>query len=575
VAANEDHVAFLATDGSVWKNGAEETKPVLEANKFGTVKKVVVGPKTLWILTDDGKVYVTGEHEENQVEILCLEREVAEIAEYTSIPLEEGDSVEDLITGFESTVFLSKQGHVYGLGKVNSVFQHAESEKKFNKVFKAALPEDTKAKKVWINYPKGDLYPVVFVKAVTSDGVDTILSTGFAITTLRGRTVADIGFMPLQVDFSKTTFVDIVCTDRAAYAIDNEAKLWMWGESNEMFKSGGLDIARTYKKPTEFEQFSKLGFKVNEMKSEGNSVLFRVVDAEGKQSLQAIVGKSVTDFRQFGKAEKPESEDILTQLTDLPFTAEDVLSFELVKNFTYFIVKDRARPAAPKHELPEGKQATGLLHFYQQEGKWVYVTSEEYAAKKNDLPNVCFAIRAPITNLEAQEFPDLEEILTSFKAKHLKKAFWRNSDSVVEDEVPAYFTQFDDKFLTEQEMIDGGIEDMQPKVYYRVKTMDKNIKSYPPIDHEKIYQTGREDKDLEAGYLKMSVIANIVSFGEKLPSDVEEACTKRKEIFSKLPTEEKAVKKMLRTYELDQSESTFIERVKQIEEYKDLQDDVL
>ena len=59
---------------------------------------------------------------------------------------------------------------------------------------------------------------------------------------------------------------------------------------------------------------------------------------------------------------------------------------------------------------PENPDATGLLHFYQEEHpekeingqkvkQWKFLTAEEYEERKGSLPDLCFATRHCIKGL--------------------------------------------------------------------------------------------------------------------------------------------------------------------------------
>ena len=53
------------------------------------------------------------------------------------------------------------------------------------------------------------------------------------------------------------------------------------------------------------------------------------------------------------------------------------------------------------HELPEDKKAQGVLHAYQRDGKWHYMTKEEYESTNGaNLPDICLAFKCPIPNLD-------------------------------------------------------------------------------------------------------------------------------------------------------------------------------
>jgi hypothetical protein len=54
------------------------------------------------------------------------------------------------------------------------------------------------------------------------------------------------------------------------------------------------------------------------------------------------------------------------------------------------------------------KKSNGMLHFYKVNGKWEYVTADEYEEKKSTLPDLCFVTKCPIEDLENKEWPDLD-----------------------------------------------------------------------------------------------------------------------------------------------------------------------
>lgn len=50
------------------------------------------------------------------------------------------------------------------------------------------------------------------------------------------------------------------------------------------------------------------------------------------------------------------------------------------------------------------------MHFYKQGDEWKYVTQEDYQAKSKELPQICFAIRCPISDIPSREWPDLDKL---------------------------------------------------------------------------------------------------------------------------------------------------------------------
>jgi hypothetical protein len=53
-----------------------------------------------------------------------------------------------------------------------------------------------------------------------------------------------------------------------------------------------------------------------------------------------------------------------------------------------------------EHRLPENKVASGIMHAYQKDGKWVYMSEEDYKQNSQSLPDVCIAFKCQIPNMD-------------------------------------------------------------------------------------------------------------------------------------------------------------------------------
>ena len=55
-----------------------------------------------------------------------------------------------------------------------------------------------------------------------------------------------------------------------------------------------------------------------------------------------------------------------------------------------------------EHKLPDGQIVYGVLHVYQKEDKWHYMSEKEYRETKGvQLPDVCIAFKYPISNMDS------------------------------------------------------------------------------------------------------------------------------------------------------------------------------
>ena len=117
----------------------------------------------------------------------------------------------------------------------------------------------------------------------------------------------------------------------------------------------------------------------------------------------------------------------------------------------------------PASFVPEKPEASGLIHFYKKENEWKFVTEDEYEAKKDELPAICFATRHAIANFSDKTFPDL----TGLEAKL----------STAADSSPEYYAKYTvsdddtnvrDITATEKQMLEGGqVYDMCPSIFIR------------------------------------------------------------------------------------------------------------
>jgi hypothetical protein len=74
-----------------------------------------------------------------------------------------------------------------------------------------------------------------------------------------------------------------------------------------------------------------------------------------------------------------------------------------------------------------------LLHFYKKDDKWVYVAEKDYQSQKDSLPDVCFAARCPIDQLESKEWPKLDEIANQLESEGKFKQKCQVEDKEIEN----------------------------------------------------------------------------------------------------------------------------------------------
>ena len=78
----------------------------------------------------------------------------------------------------------------------------------------------------------------------------------------------------------------------------------------------------------------------------------------------------------------------------------------------------------------------GVLHFYKDgSDKMVYVTESEYEGERDKLPDLCFAIKYPIKNMQEKKFPDLSPLMAMLQEKTELVIHSGIRDSLTNDEI--------------------------------------------------------------------------------------------------------------------------------------------
>jgi hypothetical protein len=147
-----------------------------------------------------------------------------------------------------------------------------------------------------------------------------------------------------------------------------------------------------------------------------------------------------------------------------------------------------------KHDLPDGRTLTGMLHFYKKDGKWVYVSEDE--SKTHEFPDICFAIKSPMKGLEANDkWPDLEKVAAEILSKETFETHEGITDSKTGSEIkgPLYQCQSyvgkdlkEFNFGTETILADHECH-MHPHIFYRVQKKLKPESKLPALNLHEFY----------------------------------------------------------------------------------------
>ena len=96
------------------------------------------------------------------------------------------------------------------------------------------------------------------------------------------------------------------------------------------------------------------------------------------------------DGKVFGGKENYTME-VESYLCKLKINSAQVKDFACTREGTVLVM---GLDETPKLSIiPDKPTATGLTHFYKENGEWKFVSSDDYEAKKESLPHLCFATK--------------------------------------------------------------------------------------------------------------------------------------------------------------------------------------
>jgi len=157
-------------------------------------------------------------------------------------------------------------------------------------------------------------------------------------------------------------------------------------------------------KPAKVKPLNDLGFKAKKAVTCSVHSLILFEDPKTGKEMLYSVGTNhastlgVTD-EQLGDADTQKQKPF----REIPsFVDTKIADFALSEKGSLVILQyEGGKPVDQlyKHTLPDGTKCQGLLHFYKKGNDWHFVTPDQYEAKKNELPPICFAIKCPIDDI--------------------------------------------------------------------------------------------------------------------------------------------------------------------------------
>jgi len=324
---------------------------------------------------------------------------------------EKEEPIVDIASGGGFSLVVTESGLVWAWG---NKFLDAIGLNSQEAVQLSNIPKGHKAKRVWAG--QGSDHPVAFLELEEeATGVKKIFSAGKSEKGLlaQGERIHESSqFKEIKYPQQKVVYESISFSNESAMAIDTDGQLWGWGY-NEHRRLGLEDVAENgIQKPFALYPLNGLGLKAKKVSCGTFHTLVLFEEKSGKQTLYSVGAKVGSDFAHLGVSEDKVGEED-TPFREIPsFSDREVADFAAHDSSSLVIVTGSGSPANDlyNHVLPDGSKSKGLLHFYKKGDKWEFLPSEQYEAKKADLPDICFAIKCPIADIASKDWPDLEAL---------------------------------------------------------------------------------------------------------------------------------------------------------------------
>jgi hypothetical protein len=232
-------------------------------------------------------------------------------------------------------------------------------------------------------------------------------------------------------------------------------------------------------------------------------VLFE--DKKGKLTLYSVGNKLGSEYAHLGTTED-QCQDPEKPVREIKtFSGRKLVDFLAHDSASVVILAGGATAVDNlyAHTLPNGKQVHGLLHFFKQGGEWHFIPQDEYEAKKSELPDLSFAIKCPVEDLQSLEWPDLdalakevfddvakgdsgapdavhEGITSSKTGKEVQGTLYHTRCLINHEEIEYNHD--------ENSIFEGTENSLNPLIYFRVARPMKKGAKLPSIALEKYYK---------------------------------------------------------------------------------------
>jgi hypothetical protein len=279
----------------------------------------------------------------------------------------------------------------------------------------------------------------------------------------------------VNYDHENIVFKDARFGNDHILAITTNGELYGWGQNSS--KQLGLPEAKIYYAPTKVPYFEN--YVVHEIRC---GKYFSIVKASPKDNLEKTMIFNIGNVQGISSDGKTEEGILHIER----FDDSNFKIMEAGSTITIFAYDGESKASANvgvHHgytcEITKQCPIEGTMHFYKREdGNWIFLSKEGYEQAKNSLPQICYATKYYIEDIQSKNWPELKpkEILEDTKAE-FEPSYLSNVNVSGESIKPMAETN-------EEGIFERESHDINPLIFYRITKPIKDGASLPELKLE-------------------------------------------------------------------------------------------
>lgn len=357
-------------------------------------------------------------------------------------------------------MYLTDNGKLYATG--DGFLRTIQCEQNKAEYYQIEVPEDIKVNKIICSNNDNDNYCYLQVEKEGKPELWTSRSEGASVGWARFK----------KLDYEEgIEFTKVKIGQNHSVALTTTGELYVWGENGN--KQLGIESTDEIKTPTKnpnFDDYIILDFDVGANHT--------VLKASPKDNKEKIV------FFHLGPS-TGLSEDNRSSYGSIPLTHFDnfsIDSFFCTYSSSFFYIEGEDLPSdnvGIHHgytcDVTQQCPVVGTMHFYKDGEGWHFLSKEGYEQKKNELPNICYATKYYIEDIQGKTWPEVNasELLEESK-DHFEPSYLASVE--VDDEKLVPMPETTDYGIFEKEA-----HDINPLIFFRITRPIKDDQSLPKL----------------------------------------------------------------------------------------------